>query len=233
MARPSLYEGAARPYVEGRMPYPAALFDALRRHLGLTGAGRALDVGCGPGSLTLGLAPLFASVVAVDADPGMLAEGREQAARAGLGNIDWRLLRAEALPAGLGTFDLIICAQAFHWLDRPRVARAMRSMLAAQGRCVLVSATTHRGTAGIDRLPHPRPPHEAIAALVKRRLEQCGVTPPSRPPAVGSEETVMRAAGFGPDREAFEADLRTLLRAASPSGRFSERRRSIRFDVYR
>jgi len=40
-----------------------------------TGHGRLLDVGCGPGSLTLLLAPLFDQAVGLDPDPDMLEPG--------------------------------------------------------------------------------------------------------------------------------------------------------------
>src|SRR5690242_1766877 len=57
----TLYAGAARYYPAGRMPYPGALALAIQAELGLDGTGKLLDVGCGPGSLTLLLAPLAAS----------------------------------------------------------------------------------------------------------------------------------------------------------------------------
>src|SRR4051812_19726647 len=106
------------------MPYPDAVADALRDELGLDGRGRLLDVGCGPGSLTLLLAPLFAAAVGIDADADMLAE----AARRGGAGVSWRQLRAEELPDGLGTFRVVTFAQSFHWMDQPRVARQVRPM---------------------------------------------------------------------------------------------------------
>jgi hypothetical protein len=49
----SLYAGSAFHYGIGRMPYPQRLAQAIGDELGLDGTGRLLDVGCGPGSLTL------------------------------------------------------------------------------------------------------------------------------------------------------------------------------------
>jgi trans-aconitate methyltransferase len=52
----TLYAGAARYCPIGRLPYPDTLARAIQDELGLDGTGRLLDVGCGPGSLTLLLA---------------------------------------------------------------------------------------------------------------------------------------------------------------------------------
>ncbi|HYN96926.1 MAG TPA: class I SAM-dependent methyltransferase [Pilimelia sp.] len=267
----SLYAGSAPHYAVGRMPYPARLAEAIRDSVGLDGGGRLLDVGCGPGSLTLSLAAYVDSAVGVDADPDMLAEARRAAADQGIRNIDWRHLRAEDLPADLGTFRLVTLAQSFHWMDRPLVARRVRGMLGADGAWVHVSATTHRGVAGDDPLPHPRPPWDRIDELVAHYLGPVrragrGVLPAGTP---GGEEDVMRAAGytgptrvevrrgevvdrgldeivaavfslsgstphlFGDRREAFADDLRQLLRACSPSGRFAERTREIGIAIWR
>lgn len=65
----TLYAGSATHYASGRMPYPPELAGAVRDALGLDGGGRLLDLGCGPGSLTMLLAPLFEATVAVDANP--------------------------------------------------------------------------------------------------------------------------------------------------------------------
>ncbi|KQR16074.1 bifunctional 2-polyprenyl-6-hydroxyphenol methylase/3-demethylubiquinol 3-O-methyltransferase UbiG [Cellulomonas sp. Leaf334] len=196
---PSLYEGSAGHYAVGRMAYPTALADVLRDELGLDGSGRLLDVGCGPGSLTRLLAPLVASAVGVDADAGMIAEAR----RSGVAGVEWRHLRAEELPADLGTFRLVTFAQSFHWMDQPRVARAVRPMIEPGGAWVHVAATTDRGVEGDDPLPHPRPPWDQVDELVVgylgpvRRAGQ-GVLPSG---TRGGEEDVLREAGFhGPQR---------------------------------
>jgi SAM-dependent methyltransferase len=188
---PSLYAGAARHYATGRFDYPAGLAAALAPQV--RAGGRLLDVGCGPGTFTRAVAGLFGEVVAVDPDAGML----EQAARSGV-QASWVRRCAEDLPGDLGTFDAITFAQSFHWVDQPQVAAAVRGMLRAGGACVLVQATTHRGVPGDEELPHPRPPHERMDALVTQYLG------PVRRAGAGTlpqgfdsdEDAVMRAAGF-------------------------------------
>lgn len=281
----TLYAGSARHYGVGRLPYPRSLAIAVRDALGLDGAGRLLDVGCGPGSLTLLLAPLFAATVGVDADAGMVDEARRRATAAGLGcdgpgGVTWRRMRAEELPADLGTFRVVSFAQSFHWMDRPLVARRVRGMIDPGGAWVHVSATTHRGLddadgadgAGADGgLPYPRPPWDLVADLVAAYLGPVrragrGTLPGG---TRAGEEDVMLAEGFtGPQRHvadpgrvvhrdldelvsavfslsgstpylfgdrraAFEVDLRRLLAAASPDGRFAERTRAIEVVIWR
>ncbi len=152
------------------MAYPPAVAETFRDALGLDGSGRLLDVGCGPGSLTVLLASLFEEATGVDADADMLAQAARAAAAQGVANVDWRHMRAEELPGDLGQFDVVTFAQSFHWLDRARVAAAVRSMLRRGGACVHVQATTHEGVDDDAGLPHPRPPQAEISALVRRYL---------------------------------------------------------------
>lgn len=257
---PTLYEGSAEYYAAGRMPYPQAIADAIRDALSLDGTGSYLDVGCGPGSLTTLVAPLFARATGIDADEGMI-----RVAKANAPEIDWRRMRAEELPSDLGEQRLITFAQSFHWLDRELVAGIVRGMLQPGGAVVHVGATTHEG---IDGSTTPR---EEIRALVSaylgsnRRAGQ-GTLPGG---TAGGEDAIFAAAGFaGPqvievargelldrdedqivasvyslssaaphlfgDRlEAFERDLRQLLRDHSPDGTFVERARGITLNVWR
>jgi len=59
------YREAAH-YYKARPPYSAALRPALAEKLGWTGAGRLLDIGCGPGIVALELAPSFSQVIGLD-----------------------------------------------------------------------------------------------------------------------------------------------------------------------
>ncbi|MDQ6936988.1 MAG: methyltransferase domain-containing protein [Actinomycetota bacterium] len=194
----SLYSGSAAYYARGRIPYPSALADRLTDELGLDGSGRLLDVGCGPGSFTLLLATKFAQVTGIDADADMLEEANRLGAGAGATNVEWVHLRAEDLPAGLGTFRTVSFAQSFHWLDRPRVAEAVHGLLEEGGVCLHVHATTHEGIDTDLALPHPQPPRGAITRLVQRYLgpvRRAGQGYLADGPPSG-EADVYRAAGF-------------------------------------
>jgi SAM-dependent methyltransferase len=199
----SLYAGAAPYYGRGRMPYPPQMREVLRDRLGLDGTGRLLDVGCGPGSVTLILATAFGEAVGVDPDRGMLDEAARAARERRCTNVRWVCRRAEELPAGLGRFRVAVLAQSFHWMDRPRVASILHGMLEPGGALVHVGATTDRGVPGDEPLPWPRPPRDAITELVQRflgpqRRAGRGVLPSGTP---SGEDEILAAAGFrGPRR---------------------------------
>jgi SAM-dependent methyltransferase len=199
----SLYAGSAPYYAVGRVAYPVQLADTLVAALQLDRTGRLLDVGCGPGSLTLLLAPHFAEAIGVDADADMLAEAARLAEKRHVRNVSWRQLRGEDLPADLPNVRVVTFAQSFHWMDRPRVAAAVRRMLHPGGALVHVHATTHRGVDEDVALPHPRPPWNAITELVQRylgpqRRAGRGVLPTG---TAAGEDAIYRAAGFsGPER---------------------------------
>jgi hypothetical protein len=71
---PTIYLGAAKYYACGRPPYSRELVSTLTAELGLDGSGRVLDVGCGPGTLTVELAASFEDAIGLDPDADMLSE---------------------------------------------------------------------------------------------------------------------------------------------------------------
>ncbi|MFB7598845.1 class I SAM-dependent methyltransferase, partial [Streptomyces sp. NPDC056160] len=198
-----LFAGSAPYYRRGRLPYAPGLEDALAGVLALDGSGRLIDVGCGPGTLALGLAPWFGEVVGLDPDDGMIAEAERGAAERGLaGKARWVRARAEELPAGLGTFTVAVFAQSFHWMDRDLVAAATRAVLRPGGALVHVSDLKTQ-TPTVAGLPHPAVPYAAIGDLVRDHLGPVrragrGVLPHGTP---GGEAEVLARAGFtGPRR---------------------------------
>jgi SAM-dependent methyltransferase len=216
----TLFAGTAGYYEQGRLPYAPGLADALARALGLDGRGRLLDVGCGPGTVTLRLAPLFEAVTGLDPDPQMLTRAAAAAAARGVGHASWVRLRAEELPAGFGSFRVVTFANSFHWMDRPRVATAVAGMLEAGGAVVHVDAPGYRPDelaveARRGQLPFPLPPDAALDQLRRRYLgsdRRAGQGIRNTSP--GGEDQVFRRAGFRPAQTVTVPDGRLLERTA-------------------
>lgn len=212
----TVFEGTAAYYRQGRKPYAPALSDALVEHLGLDGRGRLLDVGCGPGTVALFFAESFTSVVGLDADAEMIAEAERAAMDEGVTNASWVRMRAEDLPGSLGTFRIITFGQSFHWMDRPRVAAAVRAMVEDNGAVVQVDLWhTSPPDASPPPGPYPAVPEEAIDALRRRWLG------PDRRAGQGfrntspdNEDDVFQEAGFVPEETIVVPDPRILERTS-------------------
>jgi SAM-dependent methyltransferase len=167
---PSFYEGAAVHYRDGRPPYSPELEALLAEELGLDGSGRLLDVGCGPGILTVRLADLFEGAVGLDPDPAMIAEGRRAAQERGIANITWIQARAEELPTvAPGPYRLVTFGQSFYWTDEVRVAEAVYDMVEPGGAVVIVGHKAE-GRAVPPGPGAPRIPHDEIRDLVRKYL---------------------------------------------------------------
>jgi len=167
---PTIYQGAAAHYRQGRPPYSPELEPVLAEEAGLDGRGRFLDAGCGPGILTVRLARLFEEAVGLDPDADMLAEASRAANENGVRNIRWVQALAEDLPAAApGPYRLVTFGQSFHWTDEERVAEAIYDMLEPGGSLALIVHTV----TGRPRPPSPGLPpipHEEIRMLVARHL---------------------------------------------------------------
>ncbi|HVX21486.1 MAG TPA: class I SAM-dependent methyltransferase [Acidimicrobiales bacterium] len=93
-------------YDRARPTYPAAVVDDLLAG----GARRVLDVGCGTGRAARLFADRGADVLGVEPDPRMAAVARSHGIAVEDGVFEgWD-------PAGR-TFDLVVSAQAWHWVD--------------------------------------------------------------------------------------------------------------------
>lgn len=175
----------AAPWYRFRAPYPAACFEHLRAAFGLDAAGRVLDLGCGPGTLTIPLSRIAGAVVAIDPDPGMLAQGRADAADAR--NIRWLQGRAEDLPPALGTFRVVTMGQSFHWMDRDRVLTLLAPMIEDGGGLALFNPGKRR----------PQESWEATAAaVVTAFLGQRKRDPRANPQEPAHEPALLRSAHF-------------------------------------
>jgi SAM-dependent methyltransferase len=212
---PTLYRGAAAHYIAGRPPYSDQLESTLADTFGLDGTGRLLDVGCGPGVLTLRLAPLFAEVVGVDPDAEMLAEANRRVIATGVGNCSWVQGLAEDLPAvAPGPYRLITFGQSFHRTDELAVAEKVFDMLEPGGALALIGHTVD----GRPRPPaafEPPIPHDEIEAIIDRFLG------PKR----------RNGQGFAPIRTHRFEDILVQTRFGQPTVRFAPGKADLIRDI--
>jgi trans-aconitate methyltransferase len=158
----AIFAGTAPYYAKYRAPYPPELIADLVAHYRLDGRGRLLDLGCGPGTLTLPLAPHFESVLALDISEDMIAEAKRQPIPPDA-TIEWLAMRAEEISPALGTFRLVTCGSAFHWMDRDLVLARVQEVL-EPGCGIALSGGAGVWWEGTEDW------HQAVTAAIKRHL---------------------------------------------------------------
>ncbi len=97
---------------------------------------RLLDVGCGPGTITAGLAARVApgEVVAIDVEPAVLEDARAIAGERGVTNIRFEEASVYALPDDVASFDVTYAHQVLQHLAEPVAAlEEMRRVLKPGG----------------------------------------------------------------------------------------------------
>jgi SAM-dependent methyltransferase len=187
------FAGTATYYVRYRVPYPAGLLQDLVARAGVTGAGRLLDVACGPGRVALALASSFREVWAIDCEPEMIEVGQHEATKRGVHNITWLVGKAEDLAVPPASWALITIGDAFHRLDQPLVAKHALQWLQPGGcLAILGSYGLTSGTEPWQRL---------VADIMRQWTRRTGAHGDvSAPPQPGSgpdhNEWVLRDTGF-------------------------------------
>jgi trans-aconitate methyltransferase len=176
----ALVDGWDADGYQRRFGYVSALAGDLLELLDPVPTETVLDLGCGTGELAAEIQRRGAEVMALDADPAMVA-----AARRRLGGD--RVLLADGhdftLPEPV---DAVFSNAALHWMPRPaEVARRVRAALAPGGRFVAELG----GAGNIDAIL------EALAAA----MDEAGLPGPTCPwyfPTPGRYATLLEGAGF-------------------------------------
>lgn len=113
----------------GHANVQAAMADWLAEWLPTERSGRALELGAGTGLFTRKLLPWTGALTATDLAEAMCREGR-----AGLPQVEWRVMRAEA-PASAIACDWVFSSSMLQWMDDPAaVFAAWREVLKPGGR---------------------------------------------------------------------------------------------------
>jgi ubiquinone/menaquinone biosynthesis C-methylase UbiE len=104
---------------------------------------RVLDVACGPGLVTVALAPHAREVVGLDLTPEMLNKARQRCAAAGVRNVRFEQGSASDLPFDANSFDAVVTRLSLHHFDDPVAPLAqMARVLRPGGRFVVADVVS-------------------------------------------------------------------------------------------
>src|SRR6266542_1886031 len=231
------YAGAGWYYAEYRERVSAELMAILARRLDWSPGDRVLDLGAGPGQLSLVIAPFVAEVVAIEPEPDMLKEGERRARTAEIRNVTFVAGSSDDLPAlqsSLGLFRAAIIDEAGGAIAivTPRSVSIPDKLRAAQ---VVVREILERHLVNVPPGPHPSGRHESFEDILRRspfpRIERVERTYETRvcptiEALIGYEYTISHVlTRLGDNRGAFEREVRAALSWIEEVGEVSVTRR--------
>jgi ubiquinone/menaquinone biosynthesis C-methylase UbiE len=134
-----LFDGVAGRYDATRPGYPAEITGAVVANAAIGPGAAVLEIGCGTGQLTRQLAGRALSLTAIDIGAAMVQAARRTVADA---TARFEVCSFEDF-AGVGPFELIVSATAFHWVD-PGVGLAKAARLLRPGGWLALLTTGER-----------------------------------------------------------------------------------------
>jgi SAM-dependent methyltransferase len=179
-AHASSFGPAAEIYERGRPSYPDAALDWLLP----SGSPRVVDLGAGTGKLTRQIRDRGLSVTAVEPSAQMLDQ-----LRTAVPGVPAVVGSAEEIPLPDDAADVVLVAQAWHWVDPARAVPEVARVLSPGGRLGLLWNV-----------------RDERAGWVRRLGEIIGSTEQDRSPAVGAPFGPVETARFewteviGPER---------------------------------
>jgi len=126
----------AKKYADLRPSYTKELTDHIIAYHKTTGGqfGTLLDIGCGPGNATRGLAVHFDHAIGIDPSPQMVEKAKETGGDSICGSIEYRIAEAESCEGvAENSVDMITAATAAHWFDMERFWPTAAKVLKPKG----------------------------------------------------------------------------------------------------
>jgi SAM-dependent methyltransferase len=134
------FELTAEIYDRARQEYPPELFDAVVELAGVPEGGRVLEIGCGTGKATVPMAERGYAITAVELGPSLAAVARGNLAR--FPNASVQVAAFEEWPLPAESFDLVLAATMWHWLE-PEMAVAKAAQALRPGGALAIFGYTH------------------------------------------------------------------------------------------
>ncbi len=134
-----LFTGTAAYYSKFRIDYPTELIERLLSFCQSKGNGKLLDLGCGTGQLSIPMHSYFEEVIGIDISQEMVDEARRIGREQNTENMRFITMESEKMDKELGQFDLIVCGNAFHWMDRELVLDKSYDLLKPSGGMVILA----------------------------------------------------------------------------------------------
>jgi SAM-dependent methyltransferase len=131
------FESTADAYDRFRPGYPDAVFEDIRRYADLAaGDDRILEIGCGTGRATLQMASWPHRITALEPAEAMADVARLHLAQHD--NVEVLTTTFERWEIERTTFGLVLCAQAYHWLDPSTRVDRIADALYAHGTAAIL-----------------------------------------------------------------------------------------------
>ncbi|XP_038643785.1 putative methyltransferase DDB_G0268948 isoform X2 [Scyliorhinus canicula] len=125
----------------------------------------AVDIGCGSGQSTRGLASYFDKVVGIDVSEAQIEEAKKVD---GPDNVSYRLGLAEELEFEDGSVDLVTAGIAAHWFDMEKFMKEAERVLKPKG-CVALYCHKPPCLLGYDNCPED--PAQIVKEIFVQILE--------------------------------------------------------------
>lgn len=201
-----VFDRVAALYAEQRPGFPSEVFEDIASITGLAAGSRVLEIGPGTGQATVGLVEMGASVIGLERGPSLAAAAaRRFEAYAG---VEFVTTRFEDWNPRSTSFDAVVAANCWHWLNPETRWRHAHVLLGPDGWLILLSHI-------VVREPGEREVYAETADLHERYASGH----PSWGPPPAADDVVTAAEGASATIEDVE---RVVGRASdiSASGRF-------------
>lgn len=140
-----VFDQVAQLYDEARPGYPEAMFEDLEHLAGMGPSATVLEIGCGSGQATRDVARRAGSVRCLEPGATLAALARRNLASFPAVTVEEATFEEATVEAG--SYDMVLSATAFHWVDASvGYAKAARALRRGGSLALVTNAHAYGGT---------------------------------------------------------------------------------------